>query len=83
MSEIFYGYCFPELGGWHTPSVTLKSAEEVYKYTQLQGKTGLFREVRITDSGDHTVVQMIDGQYVWPEEWKIFNGEAIVNGSIL
>lgn len=35
----------------------------------------MFREVRVTDSGDHIVVQMIDGQYVWPEEWKQFNKE--------
>ncbi|WP_440960577.1 hypothetical protein ACN6KS_22780 [Paenibacillus nitricinens] len=73
MEEQFYGFCFPEPGGWHTPSVTLNTPEEVYRYTQLHGKTGIFREVRVTDSGDSIVVQMIDGQYVWPEEWKQLN----------
>jgi hypothetical protein len=75
MSEQFYGYCFPEPGGWHTPAVILNSPEEVFHYTQLQGRTGIFQEVRITDSGDHVVVQMIEGKYVWPEEWKQFNRE--------
>jgi hypothetical protein len=76
-SEIFYGYCFPEPDGWHTPPVTLNGAEEVFRYTQLHGKSGLFREVRITDANDFLVVQMIDGKYVWPEEWKSFNGGLI------
>ncbi|WP_144024773.1 hypothetical protein [Paenibacillus odorifer] len=73
MEEQFYGFNFPEPGGWHTPSVTLNTPEEVYRYTQLHGKTGIFREVRVTDGGDSIVVQMIDGQYVWPEEWKQLN----------
>jgi hypothetical protein len=82
MSERFYGYCFPEPDGWHTPAVTLNSADEVFRYTQLHGKTGMFREVRVTDSGDHTVVQMIDGKYVWPEEWKQVNKEGTPDDSI-
>jgi hypothetical protein len=73
MEEQFYGFCFPEPGGWHTPSVTLNTPEEVYHYTQLHGKAGMFREVRVTDGGDSIVVQMIDGQYVWPEEWEQLN----------
>ncbi|MRN56807.1 hypothetical protein [Paenibacillus monticola] len=75
MEEQFYGYCFPEPGGWHTPSVTLNTPEEIYRYTQLHGKTGMFREIRVTDGGDFMVVQMIDGKYVWPEEWKQLNKE--------
>lgn len=76
--EQFYGYCYPEPDGWHTPSVTLNTPEEVYRYTQLHGKTGMFREIRVTDSDDLMVVQMIDGKYTWPEEWKQLNkGEAI------
>ncbi len=78
MSEKFYGYCFPEPDGWHTPAVMLNSPEDVYRYTQLHGRTGVFREVCVTDGGDHVVVQMIDGQYVWPEEWKKFNREDAV-----
>jgi len=73
MAEHFYGFCFPEPGGWHTPSVTLNTPEEIYRYTQLHGRTGIFREVRVTDGGDSIVVQMIDGKYVWPEEWKQLN----------
>ncbi|WP_136604640.1 hypothetical protein [Paenibacillus dokdonensis] len=76
MKETFYGYCFPIPGEWHTPEATLQDTEEVYRYTQLHGKTGMFREVRVTDSEDFMVVQMIDGQYVFPEEWKKFNGEV-------
>lgn len=68
---MFFGYCFPEPDGWHTPAVTLNNAQEVFDYTQLQGK--LFREVRITDMDDFVVVQMIDESYTFPEEWKIFN----------
>jgi len=79
LSENFYGYCFPEPNGWHTPAVTLESPEAIYRYTQLHGKTGMFREIRVTDSGDFMVVQMIDGKYVWPEEWKQLNGEECVN----
>ncbi|ETT45740.1 hypothetical protein C162_20441 [Paenibacillus sp. FSL R7-269] len=60
--EQFYGYCFPEPGGWHTPSVTLNTPDEIYRYTQVQGRTGVFREVRVTDGDDSIVVQMIDGQ---------------------
>ncbi|MNC64033.1 hypothetical protein D3C75_1142030 [compost metagenome] len=71
--ERFYGYCYPEPDGWHTPAVTLNSPEEVYRYTQTQGRTGIFREVRVTDEDDSIVAQMIDGQYVWPEEWKQLN----------
>ncbi|MEC0169879.1 hypothetical protein [Paenibacillus graminis] len=71
--ERFYGYCYPEPDGWHTPAVTLNGPEEAYRYTQLHGKTGMFREVRVTDGGDFTVVQMIDGKYTWPEEWKQLN----------
>jgi hypothetical protein len=74
--ETFYGYCFPVPGEWHTPAVILSSVQEVYRYTQLHGKTGMFREVRIADSGDFTVVQMIDGEYVFPEEWKQLNKEV-------
>ncbi|MFS8214782.1 hypothetical protein [Paenibacillus sp. S29] len=79
-SEQFYGFCYPVAGEWHTPSVTLSSPEEVYGYTQLHGKTGMFQEVRVTDSGDHIVVQMIDGKYVWPEEWKQLNKEDSGHG---
>ena len=71
MTQEFYAYCYPEPGGWHTPPVTLRSPEEVYRYTQLHKK--LFREIRVTDSSDHVVVQIIDGKYTWPEEWKQLN----------
>ncbi|MEK4106896.1 hypothetical protein NST28_22620 [Paenibacillus sp. FSL R10-2791] len=79
MEERFYGFCFPEPGTWHTPSVTLNTPEEVYRYTQLHGRTGIFREVRVTDSDDFMVVQMIDGKYTWPEEWKQLNKEEASN----
>lgn len=75
MNDVFYGYCFPKPGGWHTPAVKLNGPEEVFRYTQLHGKGPLFREVRVTDIGDNMVVQMIDGEYTWPEEWKTFNKE--------
>lgn len=78
MDEVFYGYCFPIPDGWHTPQVTLNTPEEVYSYTQLHGKGPFFREVRVTDSGDNMVVQMVDGKYTWPEEWKKFNEGAAV-----
>ncbi|SFF22567.1 hypothetical protein SAMN04487969_11928 [Paenibacillus algorifonticola] len=82
MNEVFYGYCFPEPDGWHTPSVKLNSPEEVHRYTQLHGKTGMFKEIRVTDSSDHIVVQMINGKYVWPEEWKVLNKEVATGDSI-
>ncbi|MEC0131505.1 hypothetical protein [Paenibacillus odorifer] len=53
--------------------MTLNTPEEVYRYTQLHGRTGIFREIRVTDSDDFMVVQMIDGKYTWPEEWKQLN----------
>ena len=28
--EIYYGYCFTEINGWHTPKVNLRSAEEAF-----------------------------------------------------
>lgn len=64
MTEKFLGYCYPEANGWHTPSVTLNTPEEIYRYTQLHGKSGMFQEVRVTDQSDHIVVQIVDGQYV-------------------
>lgn len=79
-TEQFYGYCFPVAGEWHTPSVTLRSPEEVYRYTQLHGKSGMFQEVRVTDESDHVVVQMVDGNYTWPEEWKQLNKEVKTSG---
>lgn len=69
---MFYGYCFPKSGGdWHTPKINLKTAEDVFRYTQLQGR--IFGEVRVTDESDFTVVQMVNGKYTFPEEWKVFN----------
>lgn len=65
---MFYGYCYPEPDGWHTPYVTLKDAGEVFCYIRLQSK--LFREVRITDEDDYIVAQVIDGVIVHPVEWQ-------------
>jgi hypothetical protein len=79
-NEKFYAYCFPEIDGWHTPAVELNGAEDIYRYTKLHGRTGMFQEIRVTDKNDLTVVQMIDGKYIWPEEWKVLNKEAIPNG---
>jgi hypothetical protein len=67
MAEVFYGYCFPERDGWHTPSVTLTSPGQVFNYVNLQKR--LFDEVRITDSDDFLVVQALGGKVVFPPEW--------------
>lgn len=56
--NIFYGYCFPEPDGWHTPAVTLTSAEEAIRYCQLHHTR--FREIRITDPSDFLVMHVID-----------------------
>ncbi len=74
MSETFKGYCFIEKDGEYCPPMNLKSVEEVHNYVMLQKQ--LFPEVRITDSGDFTVVHALDGKIVFPEEWKAFNKKA-------
>lgn len=68
---MFKAYCFPVPNEWHTPAIILKDAEDIFRYTQLQSK--LFREVRVVDEDDFIVVQIIDGLYTFPEEWKKFN----------
>lgn len=64
---MFKGYCFPKENEWHTPPVTLDSAEEVWSYLRLQKK--LFEEVRIVDDGDFTVAHALHGKIVFPPEW--------------
>lgn len=64
---MFYGYCFPEENGWHTPKVRLDSPEEVWNYLQLQKQ--MFEEVRITDEDDFTVAHALRGKIVFPPEW--------------
>lgn len=72
--ETFKGYCFPRgLDGWHTPAVTLRSPEEVFRYTQLHGKNGFNERIVIEDEDGYLVVEMIDGKYTHPQEWLVIN----------
>jgi hypothetical protein len=73
---VFYGYCYTEKGGRHTPRVNLETAEDVFRYVNLQ--KGIFPEVRITDDDDYIVVHALDGKIVYPPEWASFdNSEKI------
>lgn len=65
---MFYGYCFPEVDGWHTPKVELETPQEIWSYLRLQKK--IFEEVRITDQDDYTVAHALNGKIVFPPEWK-------------
>jgi hypothetical protein len=64
---MFYGYCFIEKDGWHTPAVKLEQPENVWEYVNLQKH--LFPEIRITDEDDFCVVQALDGKIAFPPEW--------------
>lgn len=55
---MFFGYCFPRKDGWHTPKVTLRDAEAVFRYCALQHV--FFEEIRITDEGDFLVAHVLD-----------------------
>jgi hypothetical protein len=75
MPEKFYGYCFMEDESY-TPAVTLDDAEDVYRYLNLHGHTGMFKRVIATDGGDHIVAEIIDGKFTFPPEWEKFNKVA-------
>jgi hypothetical protein len=55
---MFYGYCCPDLDGWHTPKVSLPTAEAIGGYVTLQHR--LFREIIITDDMDCCVMHVRD-----------------------
>jgi len=68
---MYLGYCMDRFGRYPAP-VQLADPSEVFHYCQLQ-KTFQY-EVRIVDpSDDAIIVQVIQGEYVHPEEWKKFN----------
>lgn len=69
---MFYGYCFVEKNGRHTPPVRLSTVEEVWSYVNIQ--KNLFPEVRIADEDDFTVVHALDGKIVFPPEWARLEG---------
>jgi len=69
--DIFKGYTFSQ-SGVYTPAVELKGAKEVFNYCQLQRH--LHYEVRIVEPlDDAIIVQTINGKYVYPKEWLMFN----------
>jgi hypothetical protein len=71
LEEIYKGHVITK-DGEIMPPVTLRSTQEVFSYTQLQGM--IFHEVRITDSLDYIVVQMVEGKYTYPPSWvKAYN----------
>ena len=71
---MYYGYCYPSNDGFYTPKVSLVNPQEVFHYVMLH--KGMMHEIRITDDDDFTVVNAIDGQIIFPEEWKVYNKEA-------
>jgi hypothetical protein len=66
MSETYRGHVVTKEGDF-MPPVTLRSPQEVLSYTRLQGM--MFHEVRVTDSLDCIVVQMVGGKYTFPPSW--------------
>jgi hypothetical protein len=71
MAEKFHAYCFDK-DGYYGPYVTLTGPEEVFNYCELQKH--LHHEIRvIVPDDDAIVVQVVQGQYIFPEEWKRFN----------
>ncbi|MCX7988890.1 MAG: hypothetical protein N2647_05550 [Thermodesulfovibrio sp.] len=68
MDNTYRGFCFDK-NGYHTPGVTLNGVPGVIGYCKLNGL--LQYEVRITDiKEEDTVMQVIEGIVVWPEELK-------------
>ena len=68
---MYYGYCYPTNDGFYIPKDPLVNPEEVFNYVMLH-KNWMY-EIRITDDDDFTVVNAIDGQIIFPEEWKVYN----------
>ncbi len=69
--RMYKGYCMDKYGRYYSP-VTLKEAKEIYDYCQLQKH--FHYEIRIVEpTGDAIVVQVIEGMFVFPEEWKRYN----------
>ncbi len=67
----FLGYCMDEHGRY-PPPVELFGPQQVLQYCELQKH--FQHEVRIVEPVEDAVaVQVINGEYVYPEEWKQFN----------
>lgn len=64
MHEQFKGYCFLK-DGTYMPAVHLNGPEEAVRYAKLQ--KCLFHEVRIIGEDDKIVLQVVDGQVVFPK----------------
>jgi hypothetical protein len=61
--------------GMYGPPVTLTGPDEVFKYCELQKH--LHYEIRVVvPSDDAIVVQVKNGLYVFPEQWKMFNTDS-------
>ncbi|WP_196231822.1 hypothetical protein [Bacillus thuringiensis] len=50
-----------------SPAVNLANAQETWNYVNLQKR--IFPEVRICDEDDFTVVHVLDGKIVFPQDW--------------
>lgn len=59
----FFAYCFDKDDRYYPP-VTLTSVEAVRAYVNLHREH--FREIRITDTDDYIIVQVINGEVIWP-----------------
>lgn len=69
--KAFHGYCMDKDGYYITP-VHLTSVDEVFSYCELHKHFNY--EVRIVEPiEDAEVVKILEGEYVFPEEWKRFN----------
>lgn len=78
---MFYGYCFPEPNGWHTPKVKLAIPELCFRYCMLHSK--LFREIMITDENDFCVMRTLDNVLLipYPNEFVTFSlDDLLPNG---
>ncbi|MEV2911029.1 hypothetical protein ABNF65_21065 [Paenibacillus larvae] len=68
---MFYGYCMDQQGRYPVP-VELKDAQEILNYCELQ--KNFQYEIRIIEpKEDALIVHIVDGNYIYPEEWRRFN----------
>lgn len=67
----FWIYSFDELGHYGTP-VKFNEIEDIFNFCELNKFS--HKEIRVVDPKETaTVIQVIEGKYVYPEPWLQFN----------
>ncbi|MDQ1913747.1 hypothetical protein RAC89_25425 [Paenibacillus sp. GD4] len=69
--EYFHIFCYDEQNRYGAP-VKLKEVEDIYQFCELNKYS--HSAIRVIDpTEDAITLEVINGKYVFPEEWKRFN----------